>query len=46
FGRAQHGLPSPDLHTPSKSTRLGNIRTAFGPTLSRELVELECSESE
>ena len=42
----QHGQPSPDLHTPLKSSSLANIRVAFGPSLSRELVELQCSEAE
>lgn len=46
FFVCQHGKPSPDLHTPPKSSRLANIRVAFGPALSRELVELECSEAE
>lgn len=42
----QHGQPSPDLHTPPRSSCLANIRVAFGPALSRELVELECSQAE
>lgn len=46
FFFSQHGQPSPDLHTPSKSSRLANIRLAFGPALARELVELECSKAE
>ncbi|CAM9409402.1 unnamed protein product, partial [Scytosiphon promiscuus] len=46
FTCKKHGLPSPDLHTPPKSSCLANIKVAFGPALSRELVELECSEAE
>lgn len=46
FFCCQHGQPNPDLHTPLKSSTLANIRVAFGPSLSRELVELKCSEAE
>lgn len=46
FALAQHGQPSPDLHTPLKSSALANIRVAFGQALARELVELECSTAE
>ncbi|CAM9431598.1 unnamed protein product, partial [Ectocarpus sp. 4 AP-2014] len=46
FTCKKHGQPSPDLHTPPRSSCLANIRVAFGPALSRELVELECSQAE
>ncbi|CAB1115569.1 unnamed protein product [Ectocarpus sp. CCAP 1310/34] len=46
FTCKKHGQPGPDLHTPPRSSCLANIRVAFGPALSRELVELECSQAE
>ncbi|CAM9388381.1 unnamed protein product, partial [Discosporangium mesarthrocarpum] len=45
FTCKKHGQPSPDLHTPARSSRQGNIRIVFGASVARELVELECSEA-
>ncbi|CAB1108396.1 unnamed protein product [Ectocarpus sp. CCAP 1310/34] len=46
FTCKKHGQSGPDLHTPPRSSCLANIQVAFGPALSRELVELECSQAE
>src|SRR3546814_20684753 len=39
--KLQHGQASADIHTPSQSSTLGNIRAIHGPAVARELLELK-----
>lgn len=44
FSLKKHGESSTDVHTPSGSTALDNIRLIYGNSVARELLNFECED--
>lgn len=46
FTCKKQGQAMPDLHTPTDSSSLENIKIAYGPSVARELISFELTEGE